>query len=75
MDQRPELLGAVAHHRAALIVDLGALTANWRQLDALTGAAECGAVVKADAYGCGASQVVPALSTAGCRTFFVADPR
>ena len=34
--------------------------------------AECAAVVKADAYGCGAEPVVRALSAAGCKTFFVA---
>jgi alanine racemase len=31
-------------------------------------------VVKADAYGLGASEVIPALVRAGCRTFFVATP-
>ncbi len=34
--------------------------------------AECGAVVKADAYGVGAWRVIPALLEAGCRSFFVA---
>ncbi|MFD0938868.1 alanine racemase, partial [Methylobacterium trifolii] len=34
--------------------------------------AECAAVIKADAYGCGLSMVAPALWRAGCRTFFVA---
>jgi len=33
---------------------------------------ECAAVVKADAYGLGAKQVVPALVEAGCSYFFVA---
>ena len=28
--------------------------------------------MKADAYGCGIEQVVPALARAGCATFFVA---
>src|SRR5690606_9350564 len=36
--------------------------------------AEAGAVVKADAYGLGIAQVVPALLAAGCRRFFVAQP-
>jgi len=31
-------------------------------------------VVKADAYGLGATEVIPALARAGCRTFFVATP-
>lgn len=34
--------------------------------------AEAGAVVKANAYGLGATEVVPALADAGCRTFYVA---
>lgn len=59
--------------RARLIVDLDAITANWRALDALTGAGvETGAVVKADAYGLGAASVGPALAAAGARSFFVA---
>ncbi|MBA3517969.1 MAG: alanine racemase [Rhizobiales bacterium] len=59
---------------ASLTIDLGALTANWRSLAAKAGPAECAAVVKADAYGIGAAQAVPALRAAGCRTFFVALP-
>lgn len=34
--------------------------------------ADCAAVVKADAYGCGVDQVASALAKAGCTTFFVA---
>ncbi len=34
--------------------------------------AECGAVVKADAYGLGMAQAAPALARVGCKTFFVA---
>ncbi len=55
-------------------IDLGALAANWAALAARVAPAECGAVVKADAYGLGAAQVIPALDRAGCRTFFVATP-
>ncbi|SVC56044.1 uncharacterized protein METZ01_LOCUS308898, partial [marine metagenome] len=33
---------------------------------------ELGAVVKADAYGLGASKIAPALARAGCKTYFVA---
>ncbi|HEX2843075.1 alanine racemase [Hyphomicrobium sp.] len=55
-------------------IDLGVLQDNWRALSALVAPAECGAVVKADAYGLGASEVIPALVRAGCRTFFVATP-
>lgn len=55
-----------------LTVDLGAIAANWRQLRDHVRPAECGAVVKADAYGLGMAPVVRALTDAGCRTFFVA---
>ena len=57
---------------AVLTIDLEAIVANWRQLQARVGSAECAAVVKADAYGLGAAQVAPALAAAGCRQFFVA---
>jgi alanine racemase len=59
-------------HGARLTVDLAALVANWRALAARAPQAECGAVVKADAYGCGLERVAPALAKAGCRTVFVA---
>lgn len=55
-----------------LTIDLGAIAENWRRLAARAAPAECGAAVKADAYGCGLEAVVPALHSAGCRTFFVA---
>lgn len=55
----------------ALTIDLDAIVANWRALDAMTGA-ETAAVVKADAYGLGAERVAPALAAAGARRFFVA---
>jgi alanine racemase len=57
---------------AVLTIDLGAIVANWRLLAERAAPAACGAVVKADAYGLGAAEVVPALAGAGCRTFFVA---
>jgi len=58
-----------------LSIDLAAIAANWRALDALSGpTTETAAVVKADAYGCGAARVGPALARAGARTFFVALP-
>ena len=57
-----------------LTIDLGALARNWAHLAQLSGPAECAAVVKADAYGIGIEQAVPALWAAGCRTFFVAVP-
>ncbi len=55
-----------------LTVDLGAIVANWQVLRMVCGDAECGAVVKADAYGLGLKPVVTALYEAGCKTFFVA---
>jgi alanine racemase len=54
-----------------LTIDLDALVANWRTLQTVCGEAECGAVVKADAYGLGLRPVVTALRAAGCKTFFV----
>lgn len=59
-------------HGARLTIDLGALAANWRILAAQAEGAECAAVIKADAYGCGIARAAPALWRAGCRTFFVA---
>ncbi len=58
--------------QAILTINLGALVDNWRALSRRCGAAECAAVVKADAYGIGLEPAVQALSQAGCRTFFVA---
>src|SRR5438270_3508717 len=55
-----------------LTVDLDAIVANWRLLSSRAVPAECAAVVKADAYGCGIELVARALSVAGCKTFFVA---
>lgn len=68
---------SAAFQRAAtaggrLTVDLAALVDNWRHLARLAAPAECGAVVKADAYGCGIAEVSRALFDAGCRSFFVA---
>ena len=55
-----------------LRLDGDALMANWRWLQARSGAAACGAAVKANGYGLGVDQVVPRLVKAGCRDFFVA---
>lgn len=59
---------------ATLTVDLGALRANYRQLQQLSAPARCAAAVKADAYGTGLEPVVQSLAAAGCDTFFVAQP-
>jgi len=55
-----------------LTVDLDALVANWRKLEKTAVPAECSAVIKANAYGCGTEPVAQALARAGCKTFFVA---
>lgn len=55
-----------------LRIDGDALVSNWRWLKAQSGAAACGAAVKADGYGLGARAVVARLAKAGCRDFFVA---
>jgi alanine racemase len=73
------ILSAEANQAASLAtatgiitIDLDAIVANWRKLEKTAVPAECAAVVKANAYGCGAEQVAKALSSAGCKTFFVA---
>jgi alanine racemase len=52
--------------------DADALAANWRNLARMSGGAACGAAVKADGYGLGATWAATALAAAGCRDFFVA---
>jgi alanine racemase len=73
------LLSAEANRAAALsavngilTVDPDALAANWRKLEKTAVPAECSAVIKADAYGCGIEPAARALARAGCKTFFVA---
>jgi len=56
-----------------LRLDGDALVHNWRHLDAMSGAAACGAAIKADGYGLGALAVATRLAAAGCRDFFVAS--
>ncbi|WP_425043772.1 alanine racemase [Primorskyibacter sp. S87] len=56
---------------ALLSIDLGAISRNWKALDARTGC-ETAAVVKADGYGLGAGVVARTLAQAGARKFFVA---
>lgn len=55
-----------------VVVDLQALGSNWQSLRDKVAPAECAAVVKADCYGLGAQQGVPALCAAGARSLFVA---
>ena len=63
---------ALATAIGVLTVDLDAIVANWRKLEKAAVPAECAAVIKADAYGCGVDPVARALAAAGCKTFFVA---
>jgi len=63
---------ALATVTGVLTVDLDAVVANWRKLEKTAVPAECSAVIKANAYGCGLEPVARALAKAGCKTFFVA---
>ncbi len=63
---------ALAGASGILTIDLEALVANWRKLEKTAVPAECAAVIKANAYGCGVEPVARALARAGCKTFFVA---
>ncbi|MGW8279202.1 alanine racemase [Sphingomonas aurantiaca] len=56
-----------------LRLDGDALVQNWRMLDRMSGAAACGAAVKANGYGLGATEVARRLADAGCRYFFVSN--
>lgn len=55
-----------------LALDSLALRNNWRWLAQQSGAATCGAAVKANGYGLGAVEVVQHLKKVGCRDFYVA---
>ena len=59
--------------QATLEIDLNKLLYNYKMLKSLCGSAEAAAVIKDDAYGIGAKEVVRVLyEKAGCRTFFAA---
>jgi alanine racemase len=61
----------VTHSPLRLRIDTDALVSNWRWLAERSGAAACGAAVKANGYGVGAREVTMHLANAGCRDFFV----
>src|SRR5437588_10985087 len=61
---------ALAAANGVLTVDLDAIVANWRKLEKTAVPAECAAVIKADAYGCGTGPVARALAGTGWKTFF-----
>src|ERR1700688_2760851 len=72
-NQAAAFAAATATASGVLTVDLDAIVANWRKLEKTAVPAECAAVIKADAYGCGVEPVAQALAGAGCKTFFVAS--
>ncbi|PCK08781.1 MAG: alanine racemase [Alteromonadaceae bacterium] len=64
----------MAYPTGELSVDLRAITDNFRYIQGcLIAGAECGAVVKADAYGLGVERIAPRIYETGCRKFFVAN--
>ncbi len=63
----------MAAARLVAHVDLDAIAANWRLMDDMSGSANAGAVVKANAYGHGMAAAAIALAHAGCTQFFTAS--
>ena len=59
--------------RGILRIDLGAVRENYRTIKARCANSTVAAVVKANAYGLGAEQIVRALVREGCSSFFVAS--
>jgi alanine racemase len=55
-----------------LKINLTNLAANYERLTKQT-EAECAAMVRADAYGCGIGPIAGALWKSGCKTFFVSN--
>jgi alanine racemase len=55
-----------------LRIDLTAIVSNWEKL-VNHARAECAAVVKGNAYGCGIEPIAGALAKTGCKVFFVSD--
>lgn len=62
----------MSHANGKLTVDLGAIAHNWSLMNSLARNAQCAAVIKANAYGLGVSEVARCLSAAGCTHYFVA---
>jgi len=67
LDGPPEALAG-----GILKISLSALAANFEALAKHT-EAECAAVVKGNAYGCGIEPIAGALARTGCKTFFVSN--
>lgn len=57
---------------AILKINLTAIAFNWERLAKSTNA-ECAAVLRCNAYGCGIDPIAEALAKSGCRTFFVTN--
>ena len=55
-----------------LEINIDSIIHNYQFINNQVGNTECAAVLKADAYGMGASVIAKALDKAGCSTFFVA---
>ncbi len=68
------LAAATENQNAWIEIDLAAATHNVRALKAVLGPVELIAVVKANAYGAGASTLAPALEAAGVDRFAVVWP-
>ncbi len=75
MKTLPKALPDLPDASLRLTINKDALVSNWRTLDRLSGDASAGAVVKADCYGLGVKQCLPALQKAGARDLFVAHMR
>ena len=67
------MFAEINNQKSVLVVDLKRLQSNYHVAKAMIKSpANCGAVVKANAYGLGIVEVCKALYGAGCRHFFVA---
>ncbi|MFL0809969.1 MAG: alanine racemase [Agarilytica sp.] len=64
----------MAYPTGELSVDLHAIAENWQIIkNQLKPDTQCGAVVKANAYGLGVDRIAPKLYATGCRDFFVSN--
>ncbi len=59
-------------HSGVLRVNLSAIRHNWQALRSCFSGSDCGAVLKANAYGLGVRAVSLSLFKEGCRSFYVA---
>jgi alanine racemase len=63
---------AEAEACGVLMINLTTISSNWGKLAKRTDA-ECAAVVKGNAYGCGIGPITGTLAKTGCKTFFVSN--